>query len=346
MYRKTRSLLKEMDNLVEENNFFLASSSLYGAPSDNIALQWTFRNGKLVNLPWILLVEGDLILLRAGRESPARGKRVKSASRNADCEFDMGQIYIPDDVYRARSLAVEPFEPLLCVVTETAVLRYLRTCLNANQRPPSLLENEYRRIVHFYVERFVVPACLALSVFVSAVCYVFTDNPNGSWYETLIFRPFLVVLPILSPIVPMFTFIFYLYDTSVLLTQFDISKDISTTNVYQQTTKINNSSNVGGGNNNLQHLFAEQMTGGEKIEHWSKRVKNLTRTLSKMFDILLGDPTNLPFSANPVFTLGNLTSLSVVDKKVRYKIYFFSLFISYIGKVQEEAKGRGRARSR
>ena len=35
--------------------------------SSSVVLQWTLRNGSLVNLPWALLVEGDVILIKPGQ---------------------------------------------------------------------------------------------------------------------------------------------------------------------------------------------------------------------------------------------------------------------------------------
>lgn len=35
-----------------------------------ITLQWTYRDGHLVNLPWALLVTGDVIMIRPGQQAP------------------------------------------------------------------------------------------------------------------------------------------------------------------------------------------------------------------------------------------------------------------------------------
>lgn len=35
-----------------------------------ITLQWTYRDGEVVNLPWALLVRGDVIIIRPGQTSP------------------------------------------------------------------------------------------------------------------------------------------------------------------------------------------------------------------------------------------------------------------------------------
>jgi hypothetical protein len=68
------------------NNAFLiwpwtdATSSCYWLPenyphlcspfSPCITLQWTYRDGHLINLPWALLVTGDVILIRPGQQVP------------------------------------------------------------------------------------------------------------------------------------------------------------------------------------------------------------------------------------------------------------------------------------
>lgn len=40
---------------------------LYAPLSPCITLQWTYRDGKLVNLPWALLVKDDIILIKPGK---------------------------------------------------------------------------------------------------------------------------------------------------------------------------------------------------------------------------------------------------------------------------------------
>lgn len=35
-----------------------------------ITLQWTYRDGHLVNLPWALLVAGDIIVIKPSQQSP------------------------------------------------------------------------------------------------------------------------------------------------------------------------------------------------------------------------------------------------------------------------------------
>lgn len=44
--------------------------NLCSPASPCITLQWTYRDGKVVNLPWALLVKGDVIIIRPGQVSP------------------------------------------------------------------------------------------------------------------------------------------------------------------------------------------------------------------------------------------------------------------------------------
>lgn len=35
-----------------------------------LTLQWTYRDGEIVNLPWALLVAGDIIVMKPGQQAP------------------------------------------------------------------------------------------------------------------------------------------------------------------------------------------------------------------------------------------------------------------------------------
>lgn len=45
--------------------------------SPSVTLQWTQRDGVLVNLPWALLVKGDIVLLKPGQTSPCYVSRLR-----------------------------------------------------------------------------------------------------------------------------------------------------------------------------------------------------------------------------------------------------------------------------
>ena len=68
--------------MISESNSFTALTKnvawspsqfmeLHAPFSPCVTVQWTYRDGHIVNLPCSFLVEGDIILLRPGQEVPA-----------------------------------------------------------------------------------------------------------------------------------------------------------------------------------------------------------------------------------------------------------------------------------
>ncbi|KAG7159108.1 Transmembrane protein 94-like 8, partial [Homarus americanus] len=53
---------------------------LHSPLSPCITLQWTRRDGNTVNLPWSLLVRGDIILMKPGQKVPARCRPMQVSS--------------------------------------------------------------------------------------------------------------------------------------------------------------------------------------------------------------------------------------------------------------------------
>ena len=50
---------------------------IHSPQSPSITLQPTFRDGNIVNLPWALLVKGDVIALRPGQPAPGRCRNLR-----------------------------------------------------------------------------------------------------------------------------------------------------------------------------------------------------------------------------------------------------------------------------
>lgn len=50
--------------------------NLYTPHSPSVSLQWTIRDGQLINLPSVLLAKGDIIVMRPGHVSPAEVETV------------------------------------------------------------------------------------------------------------------------------------------------------------------------------------------------------------------------------------------------------------------------------
>lgn len=132
-----------------------------------VTLQWTYRDGNIVNLPWALLVKGDYIVLRPGQISPGHCIEVKGKH-----EFKSGETYGHPQVNKKQKgcnkllnvLLLQPADPplrptargplpdLICVMQLTPYLESLRTCLDHFLKRPATIYNKQRHLVcHFFL---------------------------------------------------------------------------------------------------------------------------------------------------------------------------------------------------
>jgi hypothetical protein len=69
MRRRLEYITKRLDRMKHDAGAWQPSNypHLHTPLSSSVVLQWTLRNASLVNLPWALLVEGDVILIKPGQ---------------------------------------------------------------------------------------------------------------------------------------------------------------------------------------------------------------------------------------------------------------------------------------
>nr|XP_023670866.1 transmembrane protein 94-like [Paramormyrops kingsleyae] len=107
-------------------------ADLFAQPSPAVPLQWTYRDGRLVNLPVSLLVEGDIIALRPGAAAPAELRGVQE---------EQHVVLSPLDSCRPRPHNL--LRPQLFRVIGTPAVDSTQRCLELGQRwPATVLDNE------------------------------------------------------------------------------------------------------------------------------------------------------------------------------------------------------------
>lgn len=140
-----------------------------------VTLQWTYRDGRLVNLPWALLVRDDLVVLRPGQVAPtacvaiagdasaaataAAAAGADSATPTAAVEFAAGETYgvaKPCDKTTApplKPMARAPLPDLVCRLSETPYLENLRVSMEKfAQRPTSVYNLQRYLLVTKYIQ--------------------------------------------------------------------------------------------------------------------------------------------------------------------------------------------------
>lgn len=175
-----------------------------------ITLQWTYRDNRIVNLPWALLVKDDIILIRPGQVSPGY---CESMEKNPT-EYPLlhaKEVYGPN-LQNANEIFSTPKarKPLECKryrLLETPYINNLRTVLEQSLDKPVTQQNQHRYFVKMKIlERIICPICFVVTIIINFVRYNYLSNYTGesSAITSFLISPVCTILPLLPVIFPMF----------------------------------------------------------------------------------------------------------------------------------------------
>ncbi|XP_050510004.1 transmembrane protein 94 isoform X2 [Diabrotica virgifera virgifera] len=289
-----------LENLEREKSRIKWSSDnypdLYTPYSPCITLQWTYRDGKVVNLPWALLVKGDVIVVKPGQISPGYCEALEKQTEIP--LLHAKEVYAPtlqnaNEVFSAPKYR-KPLEPKKYRLLETPYLNNLKIFLEqALDRPVSQLNQQRHLVTINIVEQMILPFTFVLVLVINLFRYFYFHKYFGRYLvsNTLFIVPCNVILPLLPMIFPLFWNLTNYIGTARIKTFFDATTRCD--------TKIN-------------HL--EEDADGSPID--DKKLKISRReVLSNFWKILRGKPEILTRSTNILHVLGSVTALGCVDKK-------------------------------
>ncbi|XP_071444767.1 transmembrane protein 94 isoform X3 [Hetaerina americana] len=174
-----------------------------------ITLQWTYRDGRLVNLPWALLVAGDVVLMRPGQQAP--GKCVSLEDKEGSV-LHAGEVYSPPLHEQVREVfsvpkARTPLPNACHALQETPYLKNLHTALNgALSRPASCQKRGLHLLMVTCIEQAAVPTLLVSVIFICVLRHLYLAQwvGAGHWTEMFLLLPASVSLPLLPIVFPTF----------------------------------------------------------------------------------------------------------------------------------------------
>ncbi|KAF5293602.1 hypothetical protein FQA39_LY03087 [Lamprigera yunnana] len=259
-----------------------------------ITLQWTYRDGNLVNLPWALLVKDDIILMRPGQISPGY---CEALDKNAEYPLlHAREVYGPSIQNANKFFSTpkyrKPVENKKYRVLETPYLNNLKITLEQALDRPSTIQNQQRHFIMIQIiEHILFPLLLILTCIINGVRYAFTDsfNKTNDWMTIFILIPIAIGLPLL-PLV--FTLAWN------VLNYYGIAR--------------------------FKHIFemALYLPPKENLEYQDNDEIckfyvhcNYKTILHNFVQVFKGDQDILVRSANILHVLGALTALCCVDKK-------------------------------
>nr|XP_015215729.1 PREDICTED: uncharacterized protein KIAA0195-like isoform X1 [Lepisosteus oculatus] len=223
MPRRVQALLQTIHGLLSRTQPDWTESymTLFSLPSQAISLQWTYRDGHLVNLPVSLLVEGDIIALRPGAEAPTALRGIQEEEHvvlsRGDVFSHLSSPPSPLDSHKPRPHNL--VHPQLFRVTKTPAVRILQQCLEMGpQRPVTVLDNE-RFTAQRLLETWVAPLVLVVSVIVNLTRYLLGAPGVGPWPVPVLQLPVNGVLPLLPLAFPLLWLQVSVYGEATVLNQ-------------------------------------------------------------------------------------------------------------------------------
>lgn len=146
IYRKVRSILEEIKQSITLCDTWIPQNypHLCSPLSPCVTLQWTYRDGVILNLPWALIVRGDYIVMRPGQVAPGVCLELSGKKK-----FKCGETYglVQSAEPPSKPSARLPLPDLICVMENTPFLENLNITLkNFLNRPPTI-SNQQRDLV-------------------------------------------------------------------------------------------------------------------------------------------------------------------------------------------------------
>ena len=188
IFRRAENMTKLVKRALDSPDWLPAHYPHPQTPdSASLVLQLTLRDGAPVNLPWALLVAGDLVTLRPGQAAPARCRLLEG-----DLVLDRGQVHAGGHT--------EQF-----VLEQTPYLDQLSLVLDkANQKPLSVLVKQRHFLISSMLEYITTPVVLATVLAWNCVRHMYSWSwlPDIPMSQLFLTEPVTAVLPLLPLMFP------------------------------------------------------------------------------------------------------------------------------------------------
>ncbi|CAG9860047.1 unnamed protein product [Phyllotreta striolata] len=294
---RVKSVLENLRKQKKNLNWSLENyADKYTPFSPCITVQWTYRDGKIVNLPWALLVQGDVIVVKPGQICPGY---CEALDKNSEVPLlHAKEIYAPTLQNANELFSVpkykKPLEPKKFRLLETPYLNNLKIFLEqALDRPVSQLNQQRHLVTIKIVEQMILPFTFVLVLVINLFRYFYFHKYFGRYLvsNTLFIVPCNVILPLLPMIFPIFWNFSNYFGAARITTIFDA------------TTKCDKT---------VKDIEGD-VEAAPVLE--SKLEISRNEILRNFLKILKGKPKILTRSTNILHVLGSVTALGCIDKK-------------------------------
>ncbi|CAH1388877.1 unnamed protein product [Nezara viridula] len=257
-----------------------------------ITLQWTYRDNRLVNLPWALLCKGDVIMLRPGQAAP--GNLIQQENHSSFLAY--GDVYSPPQKHETINVPTAriPFKNKRFILTETPLLRNIKDVLDANLQKNCVtsFDKQIHMLMTKCIQNIAVPLILISTILLGLLRTVYVDNwiGNGHWTVTFLLTPSCIMISLLPICFPACWIALHTLGNAKLSAFLQSSSTIKTADPFEDVS--------------IDEEKVEDIVTGVK---WSQHF--IHALLGKQHSLTLAR------SSNPLHILGSVTALCCVDKK-------------------------------
>ncbi|XP_046427153.1 transmembrane protein 94 isoform X1 [Neodiprion fabricii] len=293
---RVKILLEQIENAQFVCNWNIQNYPHLCSPlSPCLTLQWTYRDGQVVNLPWALLVTGDVIVIKPGQQVPGHCIPYNDEGPILHAK----EVYSPP-VHSANEIfsnpkARTPLKNKIYKLQETPYLTNLRMALDqALDRPVTYHNRERHLVMICCIEQLAYPIILIIVLLVNLLrhLYLSKDVGIGLWTEMFLLQPIAVTLPLLPLVFPA---------AWLALNCFGMARFKALFKLYQSSKKMQ-----------FVDPFEDADISGpsnpEVVYNWSE-------VRQYFVNIFVGREHMMSRSANILHVLGSVTALCCVDKK-------------------------------
>lgn len=229
---RVRHVLNQIKTAAANNSWTTENFPHLCSPfSPCITLQWTYRDNKIVNLPWALLVKNDIVVIRAGQISPGYCEAlVKGDEYNI---LHSKQVYGPSLKNANEAISTpkmrKPLENKKYRLIETPYITNLKMALEqALDKPVTHADKQRHLIMIKCLEQFVFPFFLVVTIIICFVRHFYLGKffGSGHWTEMFLVIPVCVTLPLLPLVFPVVWIVLNCLGNARLRTLFDHSYSI------------------------------------------------------------------------------------------------------------------------
>ena len=297
--KRLEHVLKQLKTVSENDDLFWGQSNyphLHTPLSASAVLQWTYRDDQKVNLPWALLVKGDLILIKPGQLAPGKCHSLENPSVVMEPDQVLHIETQLDDEISPIPVFKPPAKPQLFVLDETPYVKIARLVLGDNDRPASLLHKRryffFSKILSYLSPILFMTALVVNSLRVWGNWSVYS-RPDSSTPRQVLVDSICVTLPLLSLVFPFAWIVTNYIWLAKILTIFCSLRHVKITD----------------------DPFDDTVEKPDVIKAATESTMDW-RVLWKYFvSGFLGSGEYLSRTENLVHTLGSVTSLCCTDKK-------------------------------